>query len=173
MSHPIRALYDNRDTKAARPALFDGEVIVTHAELILGVEAAADDLAARGVRPGDRVGLCARNSWMHVVAYLAVLRAGAVWTPLNPRNGGSLNGAFQARAGLALTLIDAASADAAGPSAQPLDLQTWLEDLTPGALPPIIDDADAPWALRTRLRCSIMTVIACSGQDCAASRTAA
>ena len=148
MTHPIRALYDNRDARDGRPALFDGPVTLTHGELIAGVEAAAGDLAARGVRPGDRVGLCALNSWMHVVAYLAVLRAGAVWTPLNPRNGPSLNGAFQARAGLALTLIDAASAEAAGPSERPLDLQAWLENLTPGAPPRIIDEPDAPWALK-------------------------
>ncbi|WP_298163518.1 AMP-binding protein [Brevundimonas sp.] len=148
MSHPIRALYDNLPAKADRPALFDGDVTLTHGELIAMVEAAAGDLAARGVGAGDRVGLCARNSWRHVVAYLAILRAGAVWTPLNPRNGARLNGDFQARANLSLTLIDTASVEAAGVSARRLALETWLDGVGEATPSPITDDADAPFALK-------------------------
>ena len=147
MTHPIRALYENRAAKADRPALFDGDVTVNHGELIARVEAAAGNLAARGVRPGERVGLCARNSWRHVVAYLAILRAGAVWTPLNPRNGARLNADFQAWARPALTLIDAASVEAAGAAARPLPLEAWLDDAV-GTAPEIIDDPDAPFALK-------------------------
>ncbi len=146
--NPIRALYDNAEAKAARPALFDGVTTLTHGDLIALVEAAAGDLAARGVGPGDRVGLCARNSWRHVVAYLSILRAGAVWTPLNPRNGARLNSDFQARANLALTLIDTASVDAAGVSARPLPLEAWLDDVGGATPPPITDDPDAPFALK-------------------------
>lgn len=146
--NPIRALYDNQTAKADRSALFDGDVTLTHGELIAMVEAAAGDLAARGVGAGDRVGLCARNSWRHVVAYLAILRAGAVWTPLNPRNGARLNGDFQSRANLSLTLIDAASVEAAGVSARPLSLETWLDGVGAATPPPITDDADAPFALK-------------------------
>lgn len=146
--NPIRALYDNAEARADRPALFDGDLTLTHGDLIALVEAAAGDLAARGVGPGDRVGLCARNSWRHVVAYLALLRGGAVWTPLNPRNGARLNSDFQARARLALTLIDAASVEAAGVSARPLPLETWLEGVGGATPPPITDDPDAPFALK-------------------------
>lgn len=148
MSHPIRALYNNQAAKADRPALFDGDVALTHGELIARVEAAAGDLAARGIGSGDRVGLCARNSWRHVVAYLAILRAGAVWTPLNPRNGARLNSDFQARASLALTLIAAASAEAAGVSARPLPLEAWLDGVGAATPLPIADDPDAPFALK-------------------------
>jgi len=148
MTHPIRALYENRPAKDGLPALFDGDVTLTHDELIARVEAAAGDLAARGIGAGDRVGLCARNSWCHVVAYLAILRAGALWTPLNPRNGNRLNSEFQARAKLALTLIDAESTEAAGVSAQPLLLEAWLDGIAAGTPPPILDDPDAPFALK-------------------------
>lgn len=148
MTHPIRALYDDRPAKAARPALFDGDVVLTHGALITLVDRAAADLAARGIGPGDRVGLCAANSWRHVVAYLAVLRAGAVWTPLNPRNGPSLNGEFQRRARLVLTLHDAGSTEALGSTARPLPLEAWLDGLPDAAPPPIHDDADAPFALK-------------------------
>ena len=148
MSHPIRALYDNLAAKADRPALFDGGVTLTHGELIAMVEAAAGDLGERRIGPGDRVGLCARNSWCHVVAYLAILRAGAVWTPLNPRNGARLNSDFQARANLALTLVDAASEVAAGVSARPVPLEAWLGGLGVQTPPLFADDPDAPWALK-------------------------
>lgn len=146
--NPIRALYDNAETKAARPALFDGDTTLSHGALIALVEAAAGDLAARGIGPGDRVGLCARNSWRHIVAYLAILRAGAIWMPLNPRNGARLNSDFQARAKPGLTLIDAASEDAAGVSTRPLHLETWLDDVFASPSPPITDDPDAPFALK-------------------------
>lgn len=148
MTHPIRALYENEATKAESPALIDGALSLTHGELIERVEAAAGDLAARGIRPGERIGLCGRNSWQHVIAYLAILRAGAVWTPLNPRNGTRLNADFQARAGLVLTLIDEADADLAGPSVQPLALKAWLAGLCPGVAPAIEDDPDAEFALK-------------------------
>ncbi len=149
MSHPIRALYDGLPQKADRPALIDGATVVTHAALIARVEAAAADLHARGIGPGDRVGLCAVNSAAHVVAYLAILRAGVVWTPLNPKNGPRLNGDFQARARLALTLHDAPSATAVGPATRPLPLEAWLEGLNPDAIPPPIhDDPSAPVALK-------------------------
>lgn len=147
--NPIRALYDNRDAKTDRPALFDGETPLTHGELIALVERAAGDLLTRGVGPGDRVGLCARNSWRHVVSYLAILRANAVWMPLNPRNGARLNSDFQARANPALTLIDAASTEAAGASPHPLSLEAWLDGVSDVAPPRmILDDPDAPFALK-------------------------
>lgn len=148
MTHPIRALYQNRPAKDGRPALFDGDVTLTHGDLIARVEAAAGDLAARGIGAGDRIGLCARNSWRHVVAYLAILRAGAVWTPLNPRNGPRLNSEFQACAKLALTLIDAESTETAGVSARPLSLETWLDGIASATPPLILDDPDAPFALK-------------------------
>lgn len=148
--HPIRALYDGLHDKRDRPALFDGDRTISHDELIARVEAGAADLIARGVAPGDRVGLCAANSADHVIAYLAVLRAGAVWTPLNPRNGARLNSHFQQRADLRLTLHDASSAGAIGETAHALSLDDWRPAQTDAAarLPPISDDPDRPFALK-------------------------
>ncbi|MFN3557719.1 MAG: class I adenylate-forming enzyme family protein [Brevundimonas sp.] len=148
MTHPIRALYDNLPAKAERPALFDGATTLTHAALITLVERAAADLTARGIRPGDRIGLCAANGWRHVVAYLAILRANAVWMPLNPRNGAALNGQFQNRAAPVLTLHDAASAALMGATAEPVLLEDWLAELADAAPPAILDDASAPFALK-------------------------
>lgn len=147
MSHPVRALYENLDRKVDRPALHDGESVITHSELIARVERAAGDLARRGIGPGSRVALCAANTADHVIAYLAILRAGAVWTPLNPRNGSKLNAALAARACPDLVLVDAASAAQLGEAAA-LDLSDWLDGLTDALPPPIHDDPDAPFALK-------------------------
>lgn len=141
--HPIRALYDNRAEKASRPALYDGAVTVTHAELIARVEQ-----AALRIRTGERIGLCAGNTWRHVVAYLAILRAGGVWVPLNPRNGPRLNEELRARAGLQLTLCDRESRDAVGDAAGVTELEAWLESGGAGVLPPLPSDPDAVFAIK-------------------------
>ncbi len=149
--NPIHALYDNLPGKADRAAIHDGPVTLTHGELIAHVEATASDLIKRGIAPGQRVGLCANNCWRHVVAYLAILRANAIWVPLNPRNGASLNTDLQVRAGPALTLHDTASAVAMGQTTTALNIEDWIEASlqtdTP-ALPPILDDRDATFAIK-------------------------
>src|SRR5262245_55809331 len=45
---------------------------------------AAQLLAARGVRKGDRVGILARNSDAHVLLLFACARIGAIMVPSNP-----------------------------------------------------------------------------------------
>ncbi|MFI2264422.1 non-ribosomal peptide synthetase [Streptomyces tubercidicus] len=65
------ALTDHRGTR------------LTYAELDSGARAAAGALAARGVRPGDRVGLVLPRTTDLFVLELAVLLAGACFTPLD------------------------------------------------------------------------------------------
>ncbi len=141
--HPIAALYDNLPAKAARAALFDGDVAITHADLIEHVER-----AARSVPVNARIGLCAGNSWRHVVAYLAILRAGAVWVPLNPRNGSRLNAELRARADLALTLCDEGSRDVVGELADVTSLEAWVDLDAEGDLAPLPSDSNATFAIK-------------------------
>ncbi|MFI6907026.1 class I adenylate-forming enzyme family protein [Nonomuraea sp. NPDC050394] len=56
---------------------------LTYAELDHMSASVAAALAERGIRPGDRVSLYAHNRWEWVVAYHAVLKAGAVVNPIN------------------------------------------------------------------------------------------
>lgn len=146
--HPVMAIYRGLDARRERPAVFDGDRVVSHGALVERVEAAAAELVRRGLA-GARIGLCAANSAGHVAAYLAILRAGCVWVPLNPRNGPRLNAELQARAGLALTLVDAASRDAlpAGSNELSLDALMSAPPLA-GALPPPPDDPDAVFAIK-------------------------
>jgi acyl-CoA synthetase (AMP-forming)/AMP-acid ligase II len=66
-------------------ALVDGKVRLTYAQLRASVATAARALVGLGVRPGDRVALCAPNSWHWVVAALGALHAGAALVPINTR----------------------------------------------------------------------------------------
>ncbi|WP_086667823.1 FadD3 family acyl-CoA ligase [Lentzea kentuckyensis] len=66
-------------------ALVDGEVRLTYTELRAAVRTAARALVGMGVRPGDRVALCAPNSCHWVIAALGALHAGAALVPINTR----------------------------------------------------------------------------------------
>ena len=68
----------------SKPAflLSDGSA-VSYSELEAGAARVAGHLVAKGVEPGDRVGLQAEKSVEAVMVYLGVLKAGAVFLPLN------------------------------------------------------------------------------------------
>jgi malonyl-CoA/methylmalonyl-CoA synthetase len=68
----------------SKPAflLSDGSA-VSYGALEAGAAQVAGYLIARGVEPGDRVGLQAEKSVAGVMIYLGVLKAGAVFLPLN------------------------------------------------------------------------------------------
>lgn len=146
---PIAVLYRNLGDKRHRVAIRDDEVELCYGELIDRVERAAFDLTRRSLA-GKRIGLCAANTWQNIVAYLAILRVGAVWVPINPNNGALLNSALMARANLALALCDKVSAESLGePGAEVLMLDTWLDGALPtGALPAIEEDPSAPFAIK-------------------------
>ncbi|WP_436498681.1 non-ribosomal peptide synthetase [Actinokineospora sp. HUAS TT18] len=64
-----------------RPAILDGDLVVTHAELHRRADAVA---AALGDRRGTVIGILMERSAEFVVAVLATLKAGAAYLPLDP-----------------------------------------------------------------------------------------
>jgi long-chain acyl-CoA synthetase len=56
---------------------------ITYAELDAAVNRVANLLVARGIRPGDKVGLSCPNLPYFTVIYFGILKAGAVVVPLN------------------------------------------------------------------------------------------
>src|SRR5699024_8935788 len=72
-----------------REALVDDEARYTYAELGEHVRSVAGFYTARGVRPGDRVAVCAPNTSHWVIAALGALYIGATLVPLNTRYTGS------------------------------------------------------------------------------------
>ena len=79
-------LFETRFSKARqkialRPA--DGSTPVTYAELEVNVSRYANALEKLGAEPGDRVSVQIEKSIANVYLYLAVLKVGAVYQPLN------------------------------------------------------------------------------------------
>ncbi|WP_405959463.1 amino acid adenylation domain-containing protein [Streptomyces sp. NBC_00024] len=75
-----------RDRAAETPdalALRQSDTHLTYAQLWAGATRLADELAARGVRPGDRVAVWLHRTPATVTTLLAVLAAGAVFVPVD------------------------------------------------------------------------------------------
>lgn len=66
------------------PALSDGVVVLTYAELDRRASALASELLDRGVTAESRVVVCLDRSAELVVAIMAVLRAGGAYVPVDP-----------------------------------------------------------------------------------------
>src|SRR6516225_5092864 len=67
----------------ARPALKLDETVVSYEMLDQGASRVAGLLKARGLEPGDRVGIMLPNVPYFALAYYGVLRAGGVVVPMN------------------------------------------------------------------------------------------
>ncbi len=71
------------------PAIVDGTVTITYADLAGRVEQACRAFVAAGLEPGDRASIWAPNTWEWVVAVLGLHAAGGVLVPLNTRFKGA------------------------------------------------------------------------------------
>ena len=71
--------------RADEPALVDGSGAVSYGALAARIRSMADALKSIGLGPGDRVGLCLKDTADHVVALLAAGWRGAVAVPLDWR----------------------------------------------------------------------------------------
>jgi fatty-acyl-CoA synthase len=91
---------------AERPALVDGELRLTYAELDRRALGLAGSLAARGGGPGERIGVLATNSAPLLEAHYAVPMAGATMVPLNHRLAVAELAAILTHAGATLLICD-------------------------------------------------------------------
>ncbi|MFB6709780.1 amino acid adenylation domain-containing protein [Streptomyces sp. NPDC056333] len=91
------------------PALTCGEHTLTYRELDSRADELAAGLRARGVLPGDHVGLCLPRSTGLVATMLAVLKADAVYVPLDPDHPTDRRARIADDAGLRLTVEDTAT----------------------------------------------------------------
>lgn len=85
--YPIHFLWRSAERFPHRTALIGANGTLTFRQLADIVLARASVLTALDPLPGSRVGIAAANSVDHLLGLLAVLAAGKVWVPLNPRNG--------------------------------------------------------------------------------------
>ena len=77
-------LRDSAKRNADKTALVAGTRRLTFGELDKLSDRLARTLVARGVQRGDRVIVFMDNCWEAVVGIFAVLKAGAVFSPINP-----------------------------------------------------------------------------------------
>ncbi len=120
------------------PALFERDLVATYAGLTARADAIAGDLAAAGLRAGDRVAIYAPKSIAMVAAMFGVWRGGGVAVPINPVLRPAQVAHILADSGAALLLTQMARADAlavdgALGQARVLD----LEELGQGGLAPL------------------------------------
>lgn len=76
-------LFDGLDTPARLAIETQDGAHISYGELIARAGQMANVLVARGVKPGDRVAVQVEKSVANIVLYLATVRAGAVYLPLN------------------------------------------------------------------------------------------
>jgi acyl-coenzyme A synthetase/AMP-(fatty) acid ligase len=93
-------------TRQDAPALIEGDRTITYGELAELVRRTACHLAALGLRRGDRIGLCLKDTSDHVVALLAVAWMGGAAVPLDWRARPAENARFVAGLGLSSVLAE-------------------------------------------------------------------
>ncbi|WP_036438030.1 Pls/PosA family non-ribosomal peptide synthetase [Mycobacterium sp. URHB0044] len=80
----IDILYATAERHPDSPAIDDGEVQLTYAELIVDIEESVEWLAARGIGRGDRIGIrMPSGTYALYVAILATLATGAAYVPVD------------------------------------------------------------------------------------------
>jgi len=109
-----------------RPFLLFGQQVLGYAEFARRVDAAAGALRARGIGPGERVALMARNSPEYVVLFFALARLGAVMVPVNPDFGAAEAGYVLEHAGVRAVAADAAALSVVREAAQRASPAPWI-----------------------------------------------
>ena len=80
----IDVLYATAERHPDSPAIDDGDVQLTYAELLADIEESVQWLAARGIGRGDRIGIrMPSGSYALYVAILSTLAAGAAYVPVD------------------------------------------------------------------------------------------
>lgn len=87
--------------RPSHPAMVEKDAVIDHAEAASRMLRYAGRLRALGVVPGDRVGLCLRDTADHLVLHYAVAALGAVMVPVDHRwtapEKSAVAGAFRCR----------------------------------------------------------------------------
>jgi malonyl-CoA/methylmalonyl-CoA synthetase len=114
---------------------------ISYAELIASTGRMANVLVERGVRVGDRVAAQVDKSVANIVLYLATVRAGAVYLPLNTAYTLNELAHFIADAEPSLVVCETAKADAIAAIAAGVNAK--IETLDPTGRGTLTDAADA------------------------------
>ncbi|WP_038200553.1 hybrid non-ribosomal peptide synthetase/type I polyketide synthase, partial [Vibrio nigripulchritudo] len=90
-------------------AVIDQTVRIPYSELVTLATHTASQLQAKGVLPGDVVGVVHKKGWEQVVSTMAILMVGGVYLPLNPSHPDERLRSILSIAGVKLALVHAAT----------------------------------------------------------------
>lgn len=121
------------DRFGERPAIVDGELRMSYADVAAEARRLRRGLVASGVRAADRVAISSPNTAHWVTAALAIHSAGAALVPLNARFTGREAFDLLARTGASMLLLPDRFLDT-----------DYLETLR-SAAPPMNRDRPVPW----------------------------
>lgn len=145
-------------------ALVEGETVLTHAQAAAAAARVARRLAARGVRPGDRIALALPNGWRYAVSYYGIQLAGAVTVLVNTRFAPPEIEYVLADSGASYVVTDAGLAPRVPPACPHWDVE---ELIAPGP-----DDGEWPGlALAGRDVANILYTSGTTGQPKGAMQT--
>lgn len=127
-------------------AVIDGARTITYGELADLVRRTAAHLRALDVRPGQQVGICLRDNWYHIVAFLAVARLGAVAVQIDWRSRAEERLRVATAFALGLTIIE--RGEELGPRIRtvPVDEEWHLAVASAPHLAELPDDWSSPLA---------------------------
>ncbi|MGO4510085.1 malonyl-CoA synthase [Bradyrhizobium sp. 2TAF36] len=137
---------------------------ISYGDLIARAGQMANVLVARGVKPGDRVAVQVEKSVANIVLYLATVRAGAVYLPLNTAYTLNELDYFIGDAEPSLVVCDPSKADGLAPIAAKVKAK--VETLGPdgkGSLTEAADKASSQFATISRANDDLAAILYTSG----------
>jgi long-chain acyl-CoA synthetase len=134
-------------TRRHAPALVEGERTITYGELSALVRRTASHLTARGIRRGDRVGLCLKDTSDHIVALLAVAWMGGVAVPLDWRARPAETIRFITGLGLGCVLVEPDALPLVGCPTTPIDTEWHRAVARAGINESVATDWNDPFAI--------------------------
>lgn len=137
---------------------------ISYGDLIARAGQMANVLVARGVKPGDRVAVQVEKSVANIVLYLATVRAGAVYLPLNTAYTLNELDYFIGDAEPSLVVCDPAKAEGLAPIAAKVKAK--VETLGPdgkGSLTEAADKASSEFATVPRENDDLAAILYTSG----------
>ncbi|MGY3107148.1 MULTISPECIES: malonate--CoA ligase [unclassified Bradyrhizobium] len=137
---------------------------ISYGDLIARAGQMANVLVARGVKPGDRVAVQVEKSVANIVLYLATVRAGAVYLPLNSAYTLNELDYFIGDAEPSLVVCDPSKAEGLAPIAAKVKAK--VETLGPngkGSLTEAADKASSEFATVSRANDDLAAILYTSG----------
>jgi malonyl-CoA/methylmalonyl-CoA synthetase len=157
-------LFDGLDDLARLAIETHDGARISYGDLIARAGQMANVLVARGVKPGDRVAVQVEKSVANIVLYLATVRAGAVYLPLNTAYTLNELDYFIGDAEPTLVVCDPSKAEGLAPIAAKVKAK--VETLGPdgkGSLTEAADKASSEFATVSRANDDLAAILYTSG----------